>query len=294
MDRWPNFFIVGADKAGTSSLYTYLKEISEIFMSTIKEPNYFSAKTIPQNSRLKPIRDKKKYLALFKNVKDEKIIGEASPSYLNDPEAAILIHQVSPDAKILISLRDPVNRFFSHYLMSSRLEKTKSTLYSKIQAELNKKENRNNYKLLLYHGLYYEAVKRYVDIFDSNNVKIIIFEEFIKNEKATIENTLQFLNLKNDLENFKPEVYNKYGVVRNPISQKILQSRKIRRISEKLISPSKRRTLKEKLILKEEEKPKMEENEKKLLINYYRDDVQKLKNLLGRKLPWKNFQNDFE
>ncbi len=294
MDRWPNFFIVGADKAGTSSLYSYLKEISEIFMSPIKEPNYFSAKTIPQNSQLKPIRDKKKYLDLFKNVKDEKILGDASPSYLRDPEAANLIHQVSPDAKILISLRDPVDRFFSHYLMSRRLGKIQSTLYSKIQAELNKEDSRNNSKLLLYHGLYYEDVKRYVDIFGSTNVKIIIFEEFIKNEKITIENILKFLNLKNNLENFKPEIYNKYGVARNPISQKILQSGKIRRMSEKLISPSKRRILKEKLILKEEEKPKMEEKEKILLINYYRDDVQKLKNLLGKKLPWKNFLNDFE
>ena len=70
MDRWPNFFIVGADKAGTSSLYSYLKEISEIFMSPIKEPNYFSAKTIPQNSQLKPIRDKKKYIDIFKNVSE--------------------------------------------------------------------------------------------------------------------------------------------------------------------------------------------------------------------------------
>jgi len=294
MDRWPNFFIVGATKSGTSSLYSYLNEISEIFMSPIKEPNYFSVITIRQNSGLKPIRDKKKYLALFKKVKNEKILGEASPTYLGDPEAANLIHQVSPSAKILISLRDPVDRIFSHYLMLRRLGKIKSPLYSEIQVELNEEEDKKNHKLFHYQGLYYENVKRFMDIFGSNNVKIIIFEDFIKNEKATIENILEFLNIKNNLENFKPDVYNKYGVVRNPISQKILQSKKARRVVEKLISPSKRRILKEKLILKEEEKPKMEENEKKLLINYCRDDVQKIKNLLGRNLPWKNFQNDFE
>jgi len=294
MDRWPNFFIVGADKAGTSSLYSYLKEIPSIFMSPIKEPNYFSVKTISQNGLLKTIRDKKKYLALFKNVKDEKILGEASSSYLADPEAANLIHQVSPRAKILISLRDPAERIFSHYLMSRRLKIIKSTLYSEIQVELNKEEDKKNYKLFLYHGLYYENVKRYLDVFGTNNVNLIIFEEFIKNEKATIENILKFLNLKNDLKNFEPQIYNKYGIVRSPLAQKILQSKKLRRISEKFISPPKRRMLKEKFILKEEEKPKMEENEKKLLINYYRDDVQKLKNLLGRKLPWKNFQNNFE
>ena len=142
MDRWPNFFIVGADKAGTSSLYSYFKEIPEIFMSPIKEPNYFSVKTMPQNGLLNTIRDKKKYLALFKNVKNEKILGEASPSYLADPEAANLIHQVSPRSKILISLRDPAERIFSHYLMLKRLQIIKSSLYSEIQVELNKEEDK--------------------------------------------------------------------------------------------------------------------------------------------------------
>ena len=73
MEKWPNLFIVGAPKAGTSSLYVYLANIPGIFMSKAKEPNYFSKKTIPENKRtLKPlIRDKTKYLALFKKVKDD-------------------------------------------------------------------------------------------------------------------------------------------------------------------------------------------------------------------------------
>ena len=108
LERWPNFFIVGAPKAGTSSLYAYLNEIPGIFMSPKKEPNYFSENTIPNDHPIKPIRDKKKYLELFKGVKGEKIIGEASTSYLADPEAPKLIHEACPDAKILISLRDPV------------------------------------------------------------------------------------------------------------------------------------------------------------------------------------------
>ena len=84
---WPNFFIVGAPKAGTTSLYWYLRNITGIYMSSIKEPNYFSIKVRPKDYFLRPIRDKRKYLNLFKDVIDEKIIGEASPSYLRDPEA---------------------------------------------------------------------------------------------------------------------------------------------------------------------------------------------------------------
>ncbi|MEX0656428.1 MAG: sulfotransferase domain-containing protein, partial [Nitrosopumilaceae archaeon] len=125
-ELWPNFFIVGADKAGTSSLYAYLMNIPGIFMSRYKEPNYFSTMTFGDNHDLRPIRDKKKYLELFKNVKNEKIVGEASPSYLGDKEAPKLIHKVSPEAKILICLRDPVERVYSHYLMLDRLGDMKS------------------------------------------------------------------------------------------------------------------------------------------------------------------------
>jgi len=292
MEKWPNFFIVGADKAGTSSLYSYLYQIPEVFMSRIKEPNYFSINTIADNHPLKPIRDKKNYLNLFKNVKDEKIIGEASPSYLSDPDAPKLIYQVSPDAKILISLRDPVERVYSHYLMLKRIGSKISTFHNQIEISLNEKKNKKEDKILLENGLYFQHVKRYLSIFRKEQVKIIIFEDFVKDTKSTLKEILNFLNLKNELHDFKPEVYNKYGEVRGPLSQKILQNMTLRRISEMFISPSKRRILKEKFILKEKIKPELEENDRMLLVNYYNEDVKKIKNLLQRELPWKNFLND--
>lgn len=289
MERWPNFFIVGADKAGTSSLYSYLKDIPGIFMSSIKEPNYFSRKTIPdEHPILNPIRDQRKYLELFKDAKHEQIVGEASPSYLADPEAAELIHRISPASKILISLRDPVERIFSHYLMLKRNGLIKSSFYDEIHFALKK---RDGDKLHLNHGLYFEHVKRYLDRFGEDQVKIIIFEEFVKNERLTVQNILRFLNLKINLHNFQPEIYNKYGVARGQLAAKILKNRFIRSTSEKLISPSKRRLLKEKLILKEDTKPIMDERERIILIDFYKNDVPKIENLLGRKLPWKNFHS---
>ena len=105
MKNWPNFFIIGAPKAGTSSLYNHLKEIPGIYMSPVKEPNYFSRSNVPDNSIYRPIRDKEEYLNLFEKVKDEKIVGDASTKYLTDVHAYELIHQVSPQARILISLR---------------------------------------------------------------------------------------------------------------------------------------------------------------------------------------------
>lgn len=117
MEKWPNFFLVGVSKAGTTSLYNHLKDVPEIFMSPRKESHYFSRKILPINHSERPIRNKKKYLKLFKNVSQEPIIGDASATHLSDPDAPKLIHEISPHAKILISLRDPVDRAYSAYLM---------------------------------------------------------------------------------------------------------------------------------------------------------------------------------
>ena len=62
METWPNFFNVGAPKAGSTSIYEYLKNHPQIFMSPIKEPNYFSTNILTQYDQLRPIRNKKKYL----------------------------------------------------------------------------------------------------------------------------------------------------------------------------------------------------------------------------------------
>ena len=70
MEKWPNFFIVGAAKAGTTSLYEYLKNVPGIYMSPIKEPNYFNVKMHPERLFVSVIRDKSKYLSLFLGVKD--------------------------------------------------------------------------------------------------------------------------------------------------------------------------------------------------------------------------------
>jgi len=118
VSEWSNFFIVGAPKAGTTSLYQHLKNIPQIFMSPVKEPNFFSITNIPEDHYLKPIMNSEKYLSRFNGVLNEKIFGEATTLYLSDPKTPNLILKKSPNAKILISLRDPVERLFSNHLIS--------------------------------------------------------------------------------------------------------------------------------------------------------------------------------
>jgi len=292
MEIWPNFFIVGAPKAGTTSLYEYLKNVPGIFMPSLKEPHYFSEVIIPEHHPyVHPIRDKKKYLSLFEKAKNYKIIGEASPSYLTDPKAPKLIHQISPNAKIVISLRDPVNRLFSQYLMRLRLGRDKATFHKELELELKNGTDYSKPNLGLETGLYSEKVKRYLNIFGKNQVKILIFEEWIKNPKNTVNEIIKFLGLNHRIQNFKEEVFNPYGVSRNRFSKFVFNSPRIKKISRDIFSQSFRKLLREKLLVKHSSKPKMDQNDRKNLVKFYRNDVLKLQILLGQQLPWTNFDN---
>jgi len=293
MELWPNFFIVGAPKAGTTSLYEYLKNIPGIYMSRVKEPNYFSIKAMPDKKPFKPIRNKEKYLDLFKNATNEVILGEASTLYLSDPEASTLIRKACPTARILISLRDPIERLFSHYLMNVSRSWIKSSFKNQIHKEMNNKADFTKPHIRLSAGLYSKDVQRYLDTFGKEHVKILIFEEFIKNPKVILEDILKFLGVKNIINNFEDvKVHNPYFKIESSgeISKQILQSNIISKISVKILPSSGRRFFRKKILTrKNTKKPVMKDADRQYLIDFYKSDVKKLEVLLGRKFPWKNF-----
>ncbi len=290
MEKWPNFFIVGVPKAGTTSLYEYLKKIPEIFMSPEKEPYYFTTKTFSEEHPMIPIDNKKKYLNLFKNVKDEKIIGEATPNYLADPDAPKLIHQVSPDAKILISLRNPVERLFSHFLMFKGVGRIKISFSEYIEKEFKQEYDYGKSRLSLKSSFYSDNVKRYIDIFGKDQVKIIFFEELIEDTNSVLKDILKFLNVSNSLDNFEAEAHNPYSEARGEISKKVYTNMRVRKFVKSGIMPiSLRRFLRHNVFMKKQPKQKIDETDRSTLEKFYHDDVKKLKTLLDCELPWQGF-----
>ena len=112
----PNFFIVGGSKCGTTNMSYYLNEHPDVFISKLNEPYYFSRFDVPNNfKRESMITDYKEYSELFKKGKNCKAVGEASSVYLASPHAASEIKKTYPDAKIIISLRNPIERAHSSY-----------------------------------------------------------------------------------------------------------------------------------------------------------------------------------
>jgi len=290
MEKWPNLFIVGAPKAGTTSLHEYLKKIPGIYMSTVKEPYYFCKTMIPEDHYITPIRDKKQYLGLFDSAKEEKIIGESSIWYLSDPDSAILIHQKTPNAKIIILLRDPVERAFSHYLMHKGRKKYELlSFHEQMQKEIRDGLDYRIPNIRLVAGFYYNDIKRFLEIFGRNQVKIIIFEEFIINTKEILGEILEFLGVAFSLDKFEIEVYNPAVVSKFPLVNEVLNISLVEKIRQKLIPEPTQRYLKKKLFKELKNKNSMTIEDRNFLKNYYFEDVKKLSQFFGKKLPWPNF-----
>ena len=286
----PNFFIVGGSKCGTTNISYYLNSHPKIFFSELNEPYYFCKWDIPEKyNRKSMITDMKKYLNLFKNVKDEIIVGEASSPYLSCPHAALEIKKAFPNSKILISIRNPIERAHSAYFSYQFMKPNKQNFMEMIKTH-EKLINKKIFYIdsILESGFYTKNIIKFQEIFGKDNVKIIIFEDYIKNTIENINSILNFLEIHEKIK-FTEQSKGSYRVPKNFLSKSLLNNKNFRKISTILIPTVMRQKLGDKYFLKQEKKPQMLENERNYLKELYNDEVNELEKFLGKKLPWKDF-----
>lgn len=109
--RRPDFFIVGAPKCGTTSLYAYLRQHPDIYLPAVKEPHYFYR----GSAQFCAVNDLDRYLALFAGARPKQICGEASSCYILYPDSLTDILDFSPTAKIIAMIRNPVDMILSYH-----------------------------------------------------------------------------------------------------------------------------------------------------------------------------------
>ncbi len=298
MKRLPNFFIVGAAKSGTTSLYHYLKQHPEIYMSPVKEPKFFTAPVVrfPHNGPgdveidKRVIKTRSGYFELFTAASEEKCFGEASADYLYFHEhVARSIKLTNPRAKIIIMLRNPAERAFSAY---SHLKKDgRETLSFENALEVEEQRKNDNYEFIwLYKdvGFYYPQVKTYLDVFGKESVRIYLYDDFTKNPIMVFKNICEFLRID---RNFVPDIAIKHNVSLIPKNlrfrdflsayhhplKKILRPFLLNAIgkenTELIVTYLKSKNLKRQTI-----KPET----KQYLIKLYRDNILKLSDLIKR------------
>lgn len=194
----PNFFILGAAKSGTTFLYNTLTNHPEIYFPWEKEPSFLSYHFD------KHINGTSKYFELFDDVKDEKSIGEASPNYLPDPTSPRILKGLFPNAKFIITLRNPADRAYSLYINLRRYGHEHINTFAKAllaeEARMNcpkfKENHQYFYHFLYFHsGLFGEQIKRYFDLFSPEQFHIITLEQLKTDFEVTIKNILTFLEV---------------------------------------------------------------------------------------------------
>ncbi|MGE5204103.1 MAG: sulfotransferase family protein [Chlamydiota bacterium] len=210
----PNLFIVGAPRCGTGSLWTYLRRHPEIFMSEEKELYFFDS-----DLREKPGPSLGEYLRHFAGADGQKWVGEATPSYLRSRAAPAAIRQFSPEARIVIMLRNPVD--VMHSLHNAALYRREPI--TDFAAALDADARRNGRDRIGYREFtdFPEQVQRYFDVFGREQVHVIIYEDLRLDAAAVGRNTLCFLEVRNDIAWEFPWVHaNKQ--VRSPRLEKML------------------------------------------------------------------------
>jgi Sulfotransferase family len=251
----PNFFIVGTGKAGTTSLYHYLSQHPQIFMSPLKEPCYFASEICTENlaedhrrhirrmSRRIPerfgdseaagpsgwlVKDWMTYVRLFENVRDQTAIGEASVAYLWSTTAAGNIAAELPDAKIVIILRDPAERAFSQYLHQLSMGMVCWTFREHIENCIRYRGPRFSvYHPFLEVGLYYAQVQRYLQLFPRNNIQIYWYEDAWKDPRRFLRDLFEFLGVRYGI--FSGSISKKLGAADTAVCRFSLRSETVRR-----------------------------------------------------------------
>lgn len=229
----PNFFIVGAPKAGTTALTHYLGQHPEIFIPHGKQLPVFCPDLHFAHRWGKPTEQHEPYLNRFAGARNESRVGETSVWYLYSREAAARIHEFAPDASIIVMLRDPAEMMYAqHSQFLYNGNEDIQNFAAALAAEPDRREGRRVPRSAhMVQGLFYrdtamyaDQLGRYFDTFGQDRVHVVIYDDFRRQTDHEVRRALEFLEVD---DHFRPDL----KVVN---SNKAVRSR---RLQNALISP---------------------------------------------------------
>lgn len=222
---FPNFFIVGAPKCGTTALYTYLRDHPDVFMPDVKEPHYFGS-DLAFRYRRRP--DPERYRSYFAGADGSSRIGEASIWYLYSSSAAREIREAVPEARAIAMVRDPVEMITAMHSQFVYNGHEDLSLADALAAEPERAAGRRiperaNFPAgLLYRSIasFADQIERYLEMLGPDAVRVVVFDDLRADAPATYRGVLDFLGLDPD---HRPD----FDVVN---ANKISRSRTIRQL----------------------------------------------------------------
>lgn len=299
--RFPDFIVIGAGKSGTTSLDHYLAAHPSIYMSPVKEPNFFALEgfEIPSTEEdpeklfhyPQAITNKDEYLQLFDGAKKSELLGEVSPMYLYAEKAPQRIFDYNPDTKLIAILRQPADRLYSRYLHLARQSDTPTAHFSDALDDSTIWWRRDD---LVQEGFFFRGLSRYYELFPKENIKVYLYEDLKKSQEEVVKSMFEFLNVDGS---FTPDMsvqFNQSGIIKNKlmdsfVGQKSIFKRAIEKVSPRLYESIKKSNTLQKVVqgarMKNLDRPPIEDEIKRELTQkVYKEDILKLQALIGRDL----------
>jgi hypothetical protein len=316
----PNCFVIGAPRSGTTSLYEYLNAHPDVYMSPVKEPDFFSRPSLDAVHRPDPgstrtpeedarrtaalQADLDRYLALFDGASDMKIRGEASAIYLGHPTAAEHIRRYVPDAKLIAILRDPAERIHSHYVHAKRiyaefgrtgpsgrgggrsLEEEFTGVVDRAYCDGFSEPATTDPEVWLRTGFYFQHLTRFRCLFPEEQLRVFLFEDLVRDAKGLMADIFHFLEVDEAFILPTTAAFNASVVPRNRGLFRLLTTRNsvmrfARSASPTLIRAVAMRTRNRVFA---SGKPTLDPELRRKLVGIYREDIKQLQGLLGRDL----------
>jgi hypothetical protein len=306
----PNFFIAGAPKAGTTSLYHQLAQHPDVYMSPVKEPCFFCQEVRPENfvpdmrdrvqTHMEAMRGlldgdlkenmtrgiisrREDYLKLFAKWSGQKAIGEGSVFYLWSKAAAKSIAVANPAAKFIIILRHPAERAFSQYIHAISDAHVSHGFSQHITEGLRSNGEMGLYYPFLNFGMYSEQIDRYLDHFPRNQLGIWLYEDTLASPQNFFREVLTFLGVD---PSFIPDSSRRYYQLEVPkalgVSQALRRSGIWRGMRN--CTPTPLRPALKKMVYRSRGSFSMSPEDRRFLIEYYRDDIRRLEHVIERDL----------
>ncbi len=289
--RKPDFIIVGAAKSGTTSLYAFLKQHSKVVLVSDRL-EYFGEYENPAVR----VHSRRDYLQLFEPYGKDVVVGEKSVSYLYSEAARNEIYECNPNAKIIIILRDPVERAYSDYWHRRRTRVESLDFEAALSAENDRIAKGARFELhYANYGKYYSKVKGFIDLFGKRQVLILRYEELKEDAGKIVSLCEEFLDVGNKLNIDSTEIHNRGSVGGKGLLlfflKEMYKHKFIVNCVNFLVPDFLKRKVTGWMQAKNETKsyPKMNDRTYRYLRQYFHDDVELLEDLLGWDLSdWKS------
>lgn len=292
MGKTPSFMIIGAARAGTTALYDLVRQHPQVFMSAIKEPNYFAFEGEPLdwqgpgnefvNNSVARWED---YTALFADAPAGMAMGEATPLYLWAPDAAKRIRARLPDVKMIAVLRNPIEQAFSHYLYArAQMIEPLDNFEAALKAEPQRLAE--HWQPLFQYSTfprYAEQLRRFYAEFPADQLKIFLYEDYRSDPKTMLSQIFAFIGVD---PSFVPDITHETNMGGQPrhqwLQNLVMRPNPIASLASLVVPNSARRMIRDMVSRRNLARDQMSSAAKEWLTNALRDDISQLQDIIGR------------